>query len=154
MYSLLFYLRSLASHQTCSVLTVSSHVQEFKNSHTNETIADHERRVEKYFSKVLHLMKTNNPPTILSSGDAETDGERIWIFGPRVGPTALDAHTVPLVARLHDAEREYLIPDEIKRYGRQCVASPEWQSFTGGRPTLHTVWEAMLRKRGELVDGH
>ncbi|RFU23878.1 hypothetical protein B7463_g12457, partial [Scytalidium lignicola] len=59
-----------------------------------------------------------------------------WIFGDEVGPTTLDAHTVPLVARLFDAGNEHLMDERIKSYGRYHFDSDVWQEVMEGRPTL------------------
>ncbi|KAL9119122.1 MAG: hypothetical protein Q9187_004325, partial [Circinaria calcarea] len=40
------------------------------------------------------------------------DARAPWIFGDAVGATALDAHTVPFVARLIDAGRTDLVPED------------------------------------------
>lgn len=72
-----------------------------------------------------------------------------WIFGPDVGPTALDAHTIVFIARLLDAKREYLIPENVLAYGKWALAGKEWMAVNEGRPTLHSVYEKQTEGEGK-----
>ncbi|KAL4781270.1 hypothetical protein BJX76DRAFT_21288 [Aspergillus varians] len=64
-----------------------------------------------------------------------------WIFGDKVGPTVLDAHVVPFVARLIDINLDELVPPELREYAEIIRALPEGQEAMGQRPT---VWDASL----------
>ena len=70
-----------------------------------------------------------------------------WIFGNRTGPTALDAHTVPFVARLMDWGRDELIPAEVRRYAEWAMSREEWLSVTNGKPTAFMVWVEKMREQ-------
>ena len=88
-----------------------------------------------YLDRIAHNIATHNP------GDKAT-----WIFGDGVGPTALDAHTVVFVARLIDASRSYLIPDEVLEYGKRHLEKRDWTEITQGNSTLHTLWEKQAER--------
>ena len=64
-----------------------------------------------------------------------------------MGATALDAHTVPFVARLLDAGRSDLVPEAVRQYAERAMARPEWQGVTKGRPTMFQVWLERMRER-------
>lgn len=70
-------------------------------------------------------------------------GLSLWLFGPRAGPTLLDAHTVPVIARLLDekVKRHDLVPGKLREYAKRVMKLPEWDSVMHGRPT---VWNAFL----------
>jgi hypothetical protein len=70
-------------------------------------------------------------------------GQSSWIFGDEVGPTALNAHTIAFIERLYDANRKYLIPEDLQKYGKAGVKTAAWNTVTGGKPTLHGLWMKM-----------
>jgi hypothetical protein len=72
----------------------------------------------------------------------KSSGNEAWIFGNDIGPTALDAHTVPFIARLIDAGKEGLVPENLLQYTRKAMEGREWQEITSGRPTLFSLWLA------------
>lgn len=61
-----------------------------------------------------------------------------WIFGET--PTVLDAHLVPLIARLLDCGRTDLVPTELQVYALAAMSRPEYQAVTHGRRTLWDVF--------------
>lgn len=130
-------------------LAWDSHFSQYGNSHTQETISNHEGRARAYLAKVGALLAEHNDN---STRDPLSNTSQTWIFGHEVGATALDAHTAVFIARLLDAQRENLIPAEVLKYGKPLLASKEWQGITQGRPTLHTVWEA--QQSAPLGPGH
>ena len=69
----------------------------------------------------------------------------VWIFGDDVGPTALDAHTVPFVARMIDAKRSNMVPATVLKYALRAMEGDAWQSVTLGRPTTPGKWMRMVR---------
>lgn len=95
-----------------------------------------EREALDYFSEVLSIYRAHG-------------GNSIWLFGPETGPTLLDAHTVPLIARLMDerVKRHDLIPVEIREYATRVMKLPEWDAVMHGRPT---VWNASLGQVREM----
>ena len=76
-------------------------------------------------------------------------GDSLWLFGPNAGPTLLDAHTVPFIARLLDEKvnRHDLVPSKLQEYAARVMKLPEWDAVTHGRPT---VWNASLGPVREL----
>ncbi|KAH8880249.1 hypothetical protein GQ53DRAFT_755230 [Thozetella sp. PMI_491] len=74
----------------------------------------------------------------------------LWIFGDQVGPTLLDAHIVPLIARLMDVHREELVPDELLAYAKKVIDSPAYQQVTHGRATLWNISYGRPDKLKEL----
>lgn len=89
-----------------------------------------EKDARDFFARVLSLHKAQG-------------GDSLWLFGPDTGPTVLDAHTVPFIARLMDdkVKRHDLVPPEIQEYATRVMRLPEWDAVTHGRPT---VWNASL----------
>ncbi|KAH8204270.1 hypothetical protein TruAng_001556 [Truncatella angustata] len=69
----------------------------------------------------------------------ESDG-REWLFGDIVGPTVLDGHVIPFVARLVESGREALVPDTVLDYAQRIVKThPAWLEVTHGRRTSWDV---------------
>ncbi|KAL5342077.1 hypothetical protein BJX70DRAFT_386235 [Aspergillus crustosus] len=64
-----------------------------------------------------------------------------WIFGNRVGPTVLDAHVVPFIARLRDISLEELVPEELRGYADTILAARDWREVMGQRAT---VWDPSM----------
>lgn len=95
-----------------------------------------EKQARYFFSELLEVYQAHG-------GDSE------WLFGPEVGPTLLDAHTVPVIARLLDekVKRHDLVPLKLQQYATRVMKLPEWHAVTHGRPT---VWDASLGPVREL----
>ncbi|KAK6197291.1 hypothetical protein LQW54_010753 [Pestalotiopsis sp. IQ-011] len=74
---------------------------------------------------------------VLKIYTAQENGAALWIFGET--PTVLDAHLVPLIARLLDCERTDLVPTELQVYALAAMSRPEYQAVTHGRRTLWDV---------------
>jgi hypothetical protein len=70
-----------------------------------------------------------------------------WIFGAKVGPTVLDAHVVPFIARLRDISLEELVPPQLRGYAERILASAEWKEVMGQRAT---VWDPSMGPINEL----
>ncbi|KAL4883542.1 hypothetical protein BJY04DRAFT_206436 [Aspergillus karnatakaensis] len=70
-----------------------------------------------------------------------------WIFGNAIGPTVLDAHVVPFIARLRDISLEELVPEQLARYADRILASSEWKEVMGQRAT---VWDPSMGPIDEL----
>ncbi|KAK7701011.1 hypothetical protein SLS64_010605 [Diaporthe eres] len=89
-----------------------------------------ESQAQSYFSELLAIYQAHG-------------GCSLWLFGPRAGPTLLDAHTVPVIARLLDerVKRHDLVPGKLQEYAIRVMRLPEWNSVMHGRPT---VWNASL----------
>ncbi|KIX95926.1 uncharacterized protein Z520_08181 [Fonsecaea multimorphosa CBS 102226] len=108
-----------------------NNLQKFQDN--NQSIASVEADSRAYLEKISQLLSKH--------------GQQTWIFGAEVGPTALDAHTVVFIARLLDAERAHLIPEDVLRYGNPKLQSAEWLGITKGNPTLHTLWEKQQQQQ-------
>lgn len=65
--------------------------------------------------------------------------ESPWLFGGNIGPTILDAHIVPFIARVGEGGRAKLIPNDLRQYARRIVALPQWLEVTHGRRTMWDV---------------
>lgn len=70
-----------------------------------------------------------------------------WIFGDKIGPTVLDAHVVPFVARLLDISLDELVPPELRVYAKTIRELPQGQEAMGKRPT---VWDPSLGPIDEI----
>lgn len=66
------------------------------------------------------------------------EGNGPWLYG-RTRPTALDAHVVVFLARLHDVGRANLIPIGLEKYYERAIDTPEWQGVMEGRSTMTTI---------------
>lgn len=89
-----------------------------------------ESQVKDHFSELLILYRAHG-------------GGSLWLFGPDAGPTLLDAHAVPVIARLMDekVKRHDLVPEKLQEYAKRVLELPEWDAVMHGRPT---VWNASL----------
>lgn len=89
-----------------------------------------ERDARAYFSELLSIYQARGE-------------DSPWLCGQDVGPTLLDAHTVPVIARLMDerVKRHDLVPAELQEYATRVMKLPEWDAVMHGRPT---VWNASL----------
>lgn len=59
-----------------------------------------------------------------------------WIFGGEYA-TALDAHTVVLLARLFEVGLEKLVHPDMVAYGKSIMDGDMWKNFMQGRGTMH-----------------
>ena len=109
------------------ILTPSSHLN--KAWKHEQPVSEVEQQARSYLLKISDLLSKHQ------------SSSPFWIFGSEVGPTALDAHTVVFIARLLDAKREQLIPENVLAYGKWALQGKEWMAVNEGRPTLHSVWE-------------
>lgn len=101
------------------------------NPHSLEIISREEMKTRTYFDKISNTIRAHN-----------AEGVATWIFGDGIGSTALDAHTVVFIARLIDASRSYLIPENVLEYGNKHLKEEIWIEITKGRrTTLHTLLE-------------
>lgn len=91
-----------------------------------EQIERAERDARDFFAGVLALYKAQG-------------SDSVWLFGTDVGPTLLDAHTVPFIARLMDdkVKRQDLVPPELQKYATRVMKRPEWDTVMHGRPTVY-----------------
>jgi hypothetical protein len=64
-----------------------------------------------------------------------------WILSTS-SATALDAHCVPFIARLIEADNADLVSLKVQTYAEQAMAELEWKSVTKDKPTL---WDVYLR---------
>jgi hypothetical protein len=62
-----------------------------------------------------------------------------WFFGVETGPTVLDAHIVPFIARVGEGGRAGLIPEDLRNYARRIVTLPQWLRVTHGRRTMWDI---------------
>jgi hypothetical protein len=74
-------------------------------------------------------------------------GGGMWLFGDSVGPTVLDGHVGPFLARLlGNEERRDMVPDELREYLRGITALEEWTSVIHDRPTMYNPSMGPLEK--------
>ncbi len=74
--------------------------------------------------------------TFLSKVNAHLDlSGSSWIFGT-AEPTALDTHTVPLIARLIDVGREEMLSIRVKDYALRAFETEEWKAIMEDRKTV------------------
>ncbi|KAI1126442.1 hypothetical protein F5Y10DRAFT_293831 [Nemania abortiva] len=90
-------------------------------------VSNAEGRVQSLFANILLVRCCPD------SAEAGT-----WIFRDA---TVLDAHLVPLIARLLDCERTDLVPAELQNYALAVMKGPEWQEVTHGR---RTTWDISM----------
>jgi hypothetical protein len=64
--------------------------------------------------------------------------ESTWILGTS-SPRALDAHCVPFIARIMEADNTELVPTEVQQYAKKAKAGPEWNSIMEGKPILWSL---------------
>jgi len=98
--------------------------------HAPEIVVREQLKAQTYLAKIADLRAAHN---------AGHDSN--WIFGSKIGPTALDAHTVVFIARLIDAGHTSLIGRDMLEYGIQNLKAPEWTGIVRNRSTLHSLWE-------------
>ncbi|KAK7913819.1 hypothetical protein PG985_011522 [Apiospora marii] len=77
----------------------------------------------------------------LASGAYGKYGPPEWTFGWRVGPTALDAHLLPLVLRCVEVGHDDLPTQDLKTWANAMARSPAWQKTMHGGPT---VWDPSM----------
>jgi hypothetical protein len=70
-----------------------------------------------------------------------------WIFGSATGPTALDAHVIPFIARLLDADHEDIIPENVLKYAKRHLRDKPWLDLTEGKPTIPSLLENGIERR-------
>ena len=107
------------------ILTTVSHLN--KAWKHEQPVPEVEQQARTYLDKVSELLSKH------------ATASPTWIFGPEVGPTALDAHTIVFIARLIDAKREHVIAENMLAYGKWALKGKEWMAVNEGRPTLHSV---------------
>lgn len=109
---------------------VSSHYETKVDALRPDKVQLAESQAKDYFSELLALYQANG-------------GGSFWLFGPNAGPTLLDAHTVPVIARFMDekVKRHDLVPAELQEYATRVMDLPDWDAVMHGRPT---VWNASL----------
>ena len=62
-----------------------------------------------------------------------------WIFGTDV-PTALDAHTIPFLARLVDVQRSDMFDENIAAYTARVLKMNVWEQTMQGRKTVYPAY--------------
>ncbi|GAM42917.1 hypothetical protein TCE0_044f17315 [Talaromyces pinophilus] len=60
-----------------------------------------------------------------------------WTFGPKVGPTVLDSHFLPVVLRCIEVGSAELVPEELQRWSETMSKSPSWLKVMHGKPTRY-----------------
>ncbi|CAN8106360.1 unnamed protein product [Discula destructiva] len=85
--------------------------------------------------------RTRHAPYFSALLEIYDDGDSPWLLGQDAGPTLLDAHTVPFIARLLDArlKGDDLVPEKLREYAGRVMKRPEWDEVTRGRPTMWHV---------------
>lgn len=97
--------------QTCSL----SRRQE---TLTPESLRDHEQRTISFCIKIAQMKGDGDP----------------YIFGK--SPTLLDAHVLPFLCRLYDADRSDLVPQELQLWLQSFRMSQMWHSIHPDGSTL------------------
>ncbi|KAG8158127.1 hypothetical protein KVR01_011888 [Diaporthe batatas] len=98
-----------------------------------------EKQARDFFSELLSIRKTHG-------------ADSVWLFGPEAGPTILDAHTVPFIARMRDEKvgRGNLVPPELQEYASRVMGRPEWDEVMHGRPTIYDASMGPVRELDPL----
>ncbi len=86
-----------------------------------EKVQEELERARKYLEEAAKLLDPTSGP---------------WLFG-QTKPTELDAHLIVVIARLQDVERDFLIPETLKAYGRKAMSEPSWQAIMQSRTTMY-----------------
>lgn len=104
-----------------------------------DQIEQAERQARDYFSELLSIYKAHG-------------GSSLWLFGPDAGPTLVDAHTVPFIARMMDEKvnRRNLVPSELQEYVSRVMELPEWDAVMHGRPTVYNASMGPVRELDPL----
>ncbi|POS70335.1 hypothetical protein DHEL01_v211268 [Diaporthe helianthi] len=104
-----------------------------------EQVEQAEKQARDFLSGVLSIYKSHGV-------------DSVWLFGPDVGPTILDAHTVPFIARMVDEKvnRSSLVPAELQEYASRVMARPEWDAVMHGRPTVYDASMGPVRELDPL----
>lgn len=118
-------LRCLADHDT------GSYKQTLACALRPENVAKAKSQTEELLSQLLVIYEEHNRPG--------NDTVVQWLFGPRIGPTMLDAHTTAFIARLDDSGQENLVPGALLSYARRKFVLPAWKAVCHGRKTLWNV---------------
>lgn len=63
------------------------------------------------------------------------DPDGPWIWGQH-GPTALDAHTIAVLARLEDVRHKSFFTGRVKAYYERAIKTEAWKGVMGGRSTM------------------
>ncbi|KAJ0110010.1 hypothetical protein J7T55_0148127 [Diaporthe amygdali] len=61
--------------------------------------------------------------------------ETAWLLST-TRASALDAHVVPLVARMLDIKQDGLVPESVAKYAASAMQGQEWNAVMQGRTTL------------------
>ncbi|KIM96717.1 hypothetical protein OIDMADRAFT_182909 [Oidiodendron maius Zn] len=97
---------------------------------TVSVIKDEESKATSFLSKLTELLEHT------SNGSSNTSQ---WIFGS-LEPTALDAHTIPFLARLFDVGREDMVSERLKTYACRAFKTKAWIDMMGGRKTVFSAY--------------
>ena len=97
---------------------------------TLSVIKDEEFKTISFLSKLTELLEHS------SGGNSNASW---WIFGS-LEPTALDAHTLPFLARLFDVGREDMVGERLKAYAYRAFETKAWINMMGGRKTVFAVY--------------
>lgn len=125
----------LASSSFCH----SSHVKTKNDALKPDQVEKAEKQAHDYFSELLSIRKTHG-------------ADSVWLFGPDVGPTILDAHTVPFILRMMDEKvgRSSMVPTELQEYASRVMGGPEWDAVMHGRPTMYDASMGPVRELNPL----
>lgn len=117
----------------------SSHVKTKNDALKPDQVAQAEKQARDFFSELIPIRKAQGAGSV-------------WLFGPDVGPTILDAHTAPFIARMMDEKvgRSSLVPPELQEYAARVMERPEWDAVMHGRPTMYDASIGPVRELDPL----
>jgi hypothetical protein len=118
-------IRSGPDHQSTAAKN-KSHDNNLRYSLNDDAVAKAKNQASGFLHRIEKHLSTSTTKWILNTPSA----------------TALDAHCVPFIRRLIEADNAGIVPLEVQRYAKRAVTEPEWESITEGKPTL---WNVYLR---------
>jgi hypothetical protein len=102
-----------------------SHRDSFERALDPPSVAATEAKTAGFLKGVQDVYKAHN-------------GGGTWLFGDAIGPTVLDGHVGPLLARLlGNEERRDMVPEELRQYLGGIKDLDEWTSVMHDRPTTY-----------------
>lgn len=93
----------------------------------------HASRAQTFANKILALTDANDTTSTLLG----TDDQIGYIFGSK--PTALDAHVLGFLQRVHESKHDELLPDVLVEWGERFTEGKLWKEEILRGPTIPTA---------------
>lgn len=95
--------------------------------------AEHASRARNFATKIVALIEANGTTSELLG-----DGNQIgYIFGSK--PTALDAHVLAFLQRVHESKHDDLMPEVLIKWGERFTEGDLWRKEILRGPTIPTA---------------